>query len=153
MSIKDSGNRTEFFTGAVRDVQAGKGRCDLLPLDVLAYIDEKVSFPNKEDRNIAKVFMAIHKFTETGDHDNLVEALCRFMDMEDSFPRWTTMYLEVSVHFEEGAEKYGENNWKKGIPVKSYINSGVRHFIKWLRGDDDERHDRAFCFNILFERN
>ena len=29
--IKDSGNRREFETGAVRDIQEGKGRCDLLP--------------------------------------------------------------------------------------------------------------------------
>ena len=30
--IKDSGNRTEFKTGAVRDTQEGKGRFDLLPM-------------------------------------------------------------------------------------------------------------------------
>lgn len=29
--IKDSGNRREFDTGAVRDIQEGKGRMDLLP--------------------------------------------------------------------------------------------------------------------------
>ena len=29
--IKDSGNRTEFETGAKRDMHAGKGRMDLLP--------------------------------------------------------------------------------------------------------------------------
>lgn len=31
MEIKDSGERREFSTGAVRDMQAGKGRMDLLP--------------------------------------------------------------------------------------------------------------------------
>ena len=31
VKIKDSGNRTEFSTGAVRDMHEGKGRCDLLP--------------------------------------------------------------------------------------------------------------------------
>ena len=31
--IKDSGERREFSTGAVRDIAEGKGRCDLLPLD------------------------------------------------------------------------------------------------------------------------
>uniref|UniRef100_A0A6M3LI19 dATP/dGTP diphosphohydrolase N-terminal domain-containing protein n=1 Tax=viral metagenome TaxID=1070528 RepID=A0A6M3LI19_9ZZZZ len=30
--IKDSGERTEFQTGAVRDIQVDKGRFDLLPL-------------------------------------------------------------------------------------------------------------------------
>ena len=29
--IKDSGGRTKFDTGAVRDMHAGKGRMDLLP--------------------------------------------------------------------------------------------------------------------------
>lgn len=29
--IKDSGNRREFSSGAVRDIQEGKGRMDLLP--------------------------------------------------------------------------------------------------------------------------
>ena len=29
--IKDSGDRTEFETGAKRDMHAGKGRMDLLP--------------------------------------------------------------------------------------------------------------------------
>ena len=32
MAILDSGNRRAFGTGAVRDIAAGKGRCDLLPL-------------------------------------------------------------------------------------------------------------------------
>ena len=31
MTIKDSGERTEFSTGAQRDMHAGKGRFDLLP--------------------------------------------------------------------------------------------------------------------------
>ena len=33
--IKDSGERTEFSTGAVRDMHEGKGRFDLLPMCVL----------------------------------------------------------------------------------------------------------------------
>ena len=34
-TIKDSGDRTEFETGAVRDMREGKGRCDLMPLEVV----------------------------------------------------------------------------------------------------------------------
>jgi len=33
--IKDSGERTEFKTGAVRDLRSGKGRFDLLPPSAL----------------------------------------------------------------------------------------------------------------------
>lgn len=35
MDIKDSGNRTEFETGAVRDIHQGKGRYDLLPWEAI----------------------------------------------------------------------------------------------------------------------
>ena len=57
--------------------------------------------------------------------------------------------LEVSKHYEDGCNKYGERNWEKGIPLHCYIDSGVRHYIKWLRGDNDEPHDRAFLWNML----
>lgn len=35
MEIKDSGNRRQFETGAVRDMQEGKGRYDLMPMEAL----------------------------------------------------------------------------------------------------------------------
>ena len=59
------------------------------------------------------------------------------------------MFLEVAKHFEDGAKKYGPDNWRRGIPVNCYIDSAVRHYLKYLRGDTDERHDRAFVWNIL----
>lgn len=131
--IKDSGERQEFATGAVRDIQKGKGRCDLMPLDVVNLLlpDNPMDF--------------IHRFQEDGDHHHLYDALLTC----NVFRNIPTMLLEVSKHFEEGAEKYGENNWQKGLPVKCYINSAVRHYLKWLRGDKDEPHDRAFCWNIV----
>ena len=58
-------------------------------------------------------------------------------------------FLELAIHFEEGAKKYSDNNWKKGIPVERYLDSAVRHYCKFKRGDTDERHDRAFLWNIL----
>lgn len=138
--IKDSGNRKTFDSGAVRDIQEGKGRCDLLPLDVVA---EYLIVDG--DKN--PVLMSIYQFQETGDTDRLFDILDVFNEQ-----RWgnnKTMLLDVSKHFEEGAVKYGENNWKKGIPESSYIDSAVRHYLKWQRGDDDERHDRAFVWNIM----
>ena len=41
--IKDSGERREFQSGAVRDIQEGKGRCDLLPLDVVLKWAESIN--------------------------------------------------------------------------------------------------------------
>lgn len=140
--IKDSGNRREFDSGAVRDIQVGKGRCDLLPLDVAAHI-----ITSTDSRN--KVIGCIAGFVNTSDYFRLIEALEWFREVHN--PTWDspTMFLEVSKHFEEGAIKYGEYNWQKGIPTHCYIDSAVRHYLKWLRGDDDEPHDRAFVWNIL----
>ena len=60
-----------------------------------------------------------------------------------------TMFLEVAKHFEAGAIKYGENNWQKGLPVNCYIDSALRHYLKFCRGDVDEPHDRAFVWNVM----
>lgn len=140
--ILDSGARREFGTGAVRDIQEGKGRCDLLPLDIVAeYLDEATA----SGQNM--VLLRINRFQRTGDIHSLYDALAIFTEQH-----WDcnhTMLLEVSIHFEEGAKKYGENNWQKGIPVHCYIDSAVRHYLKFLRGDKDEPHDRAFAWNLM----
>lgn len=136
--IKDSGDRTEFETGAVRDMREGKGRCDLMPLEVVAQMIHE-----RDNTNL--VLAHIANFKTFGDTTYLYMALenCgMFSDLQ-------TMFLEVAKHFEEGAKKYGENNWQKGIPVYCYIDSAVRHYLKWLRGDTDEPHDRAFVWNLM----
>ena len=94
--IKDSGERTEFSTGAVRDMKRGVGRMDLLP--------------------------------------------------------WYGI-MEVSKHCEEGAEKYGEHNVDKGIPLHSLCDSAARHLAKFICGELDEDHLRAACWNLLWALN
>lgn len=142
--ILDSGNRREFETGAVRDIQEGKGRCDLLPLDVVAEFYQIYSGDRQPE-----IFKKINEFCITGEVLYLyrvVDLSCFIFDETGSF---STMFLEVAKHFEEGCKKYGENNWQKGIPTHCYIDSAVRHYLKYLRGDTDEPHDKAFCWNIL----
>lgn len=143
--ILDSGNRREFETGAVRDIQEGKGRCDLLPLDVVAKYIELTYMDDIRGSAIAKVLMELAAFQEDGCDIHLYNAL----EYGNPFSNIFTMPLEVAIHFEEGAKKYGDNNWQKGIPVRCYIDSAVRHYLKFLRGDKDEPHDRAFCWNIM----
>lgn len=146
--IQDSGNRTEFKSGAVRDIQEGKGRCDLLPLTVigcwcedltygvLGCIDLYVLRPETTKMcNILNKFASVHR-----DVKDVHKTLERY--------RWE-LVLEVAKHFEEGAKKYGDRNWEKGIPCTRYIDSAVRHYCKWKAGWTDEPHDRAFIWNIL----
>lgn len=141
--IKDSGERRQFGTGAVRDIQEGKGRCDLMPLDVVAKIMTPTDCLHDPDLIVGNIAL----FKDKGDTFYLYQALSYFAKQHlDTIPN---MLLEVAKHFEDGAKKYGENNWQKGIPVRCYIDSAVRHYLKYQRGDKDEPHDRAFCWNIL----
>ena len=143
MMIKDSGNRRVYESGAVRDIQKGKGRCDLMPLDVVAGF-----FRAGCNDKAARVMNKLYEYQISHSVVYLQDAVMDFMN-GDCFPDANTALLEVSKHFEEGAAKYGEHNWQKGIPESSYIDSAVRHYLKWRRGDDDERHDRAFVWNIM----
>jgi hypothetical protein len=88
--VQDSGKREEFKTGAVRDMQKGKGLPHLLPTLAL--------------RRLAK-------------------------------------------HFENGAVKYGKNNWRKGIPLSSYMDSIFRHWCAIIEGKQDEDHASAISWN------
>ena len=137
--IKDSGQRTEFESGAVRDMQGeDKGACHLLPLDVIEelFIDE-----------IATILLFIQGFLDDFKTEQLYRALRLFANYKKiTIPQ---MILEVSIHYRDGAKKYKPNNWKLGIPVSSYISSGVRHLLKDIDGQCDERHDRAFVWNML----
>lgn len=56
---------------------------------------------------------------------------------------------EVAKHFENGAKKYGENNYLKGIPLSDFLDSGLRHLVKFARGQKDEPHLLASAWNIL----
>lgn len=136
--IKDSGKRQEYTTGAVRDISEGKGRCDLLPLNIVGFL-----MPTR----VAVILNNIEKFKTLKNVLYLSHAIDLFaiMTKTDNY----TLMLEVSKHYEDGAKKYSENNWKKGIPLHSFLDSAVRHLLQYLRGDTDEPHDRAFVWNIL----
>ena len=145
-TIKDSGDRTEFATGAVRDMREGKGRCDLMPLEVvsgLLHDNILTNIVNFKKGGLTRfLYIALEEFAVDRYWHELEE-------MKTHTGVRCTMLLEVAKHFEEGAKKYGENNWQKGIPVHCYIDSAVRHYLKWLRGDKDEPHDRAFVWNLM----
>lgn len=147
MEIKDSGQRREFESGAVRDM-AEKGRCDLMPWDELLMImasENYIGYCPNDKGNLAELSF-IYAFQRTGDIQKLVNSARFFITRN-----WETdesAMLDLAKHFEQGAIKYGERNWQKGIPTWCYIDSAIRHWLKHERGDDDEPHDRAFLWNI-----
>ena len=90
--LPDSGARSEFDTGAVRDSMTGKGMPSLIPIEAL--------------RAVAK-------------------------------------------RFEDGATKYGRDNWHKGIPLSRYIDSLYRHLWQLMEDDDKEDHGGAIVWNAM----
>lgn len=142
-AILDSGKRVEFETGATRDITDGKGRCDLLPLGV---VSQMLGTGGKQGRDV--VLQALDNFLKSSDVGYLYDVLTTFASSYKKMS-YGELVLEVSKHFEAGAAKYEENNWKKGIPTRCYLDSDIRHYIKNGMGLEDEHHDRAFVWNIM----
>ena len=147
-TIKDSGNRRQFSTGAVRDIQKGKGRCDLMPLNQVADVYRQTnSLIAMIIKDIALAQQCLYKGKKERAKKHLRGCLLCFAGKQRV--SLAKLFLDVSKHYEQGAVKYGEYNWQKGIPYSSYIDSAVRHFLKHIDGQTDEPHDRAFTWNIL----
>lgn len=140
MSLKDSGNRTTFGDGAQRDMEEGKGRCDLLPLGVVGDLLEDYFFLLLEK--------AIKTDCAHARREMLIEAIELFSvaAYDGNMPE---MFLEVAKQYEDGAKKYSDRNWEKGLPLFTFFDSGIRHYLKWLDNWTDEPHDRAVTWNLL----
>ena len=118
--ILDSGERREFASGAVRDVQEGKGRADLLPLDVAADLLDRAE-DLEQDNGIHPLLSLSYFMGHTADKEYVYNAIKEFSRRNG----WNTytMLLEVSKHFEEGAKKYGARIF--WCADEMYVRSGT----------------------------
>ncbi len=64
-------------------------------------------------------------------------------DLISPFVLW-----RVGALMGRGAEKYGENNWTKGMPYSRFLASAMRHLVQFMMGDRKEDHLAAVIFNI-----
>jgi hypothetical protein len=55
----------------------------------------------------------------------------------------------ITQHYINGAKKYGDHNWRKGIPASRCISSAFRHLYQYFMGDRSEDHLSAVVFNIV----
>lgn len=55
----------------------------------------------------------------------------------------------VAELYARGAEKYGDRNWQKGIPINRLYASLLRHIYQWAEGDNVEDHLAAVIFNAM----
>ena len=51
-------------------------------------------------------------------------------------------------HLETGAAHYGDRNWEKGQPLSRFMDSALRHIVKYMAGFRDEDHLAAARWNL-----
>ena len=56
---------------------------------------------------------------------------------------------EVARTCAEGAAKYGDWNWEKGMPVHDLLNHAIAHVYQYLSGDRSEPHLPHAAWNLL----
>jgi len=56
---------------------------------------------------------------------------------------------EVARACAEGAQKYGDWNWEKGMPVNDLLNHAIAHIYQFLAGDRSEPHLGHAAWNML----
>lgn len=183
--LKDSGDRREFDTGAVRDMAEGKGRMDLIPWGIALGIRTCMHYhydcygQNMDIESILNCFSDIEFHLNNADSQILKEKfelaaarwiMHHYYYAADNIPFetsvdfrgsdgiisydtidriWATAMMDVAKHFEDGAKKYSDNNWRKGIPLWCFFDSGSRHLMKYILNWDDEPHDRAVLWNLM----
>ncbi len=54
----------------------------------------------------------------------------------------------LALHYERGAHKYTDENWRKGIPLRRYAGAALRHLSKFMHGWRDEDHLAAVMWNV-----
>ena len=60
----------------------------------------------------------------------------------------TCALMALAKRFEDGANKYGRDNWKKGIPLSRYCDATNRHLWAFRDGCTKEDHAGAVLWNV-----
>lgn len=65
----------------------------------------------------------------------------------DLIPEYSLYRL--ARHYQNGAKKYAERNWEKGLPLSTFIASAKRHLMMVDMGDKSEDHEIAVAWNMF----
>jgi hypothetical protein len=74
-------------------------------------------------------------------------------DTQEGKPRFGLIppypLYRLAMHYTNGAKKYGENNWTKGIQSSRTWESLERHVQAYKEGDKSEDHLAAIAWNAF----
>jgi hypothetical protein len=157
--IKVDGEYHEFEGGGIRYTKTGKGRFDLIPFEVLDKVIDKINdyIKTTDCREFSNVDTLL-SFCNRDFHLTIFGIVCEhyrvktcdgLVNAREFSEGFSQMLLDLAIHFEKGAAKYGENNWKKGIPSSSFEDSGFRHLCQWMSGKTDEPHHISAIWNMI----
>lgn len=172
--IKIDGEPDSFEGGAIRYSKKGKGRYDLIPEEAFYLLLAFADFEYGEQPAIWVSTSDILKSAYTPGPDRYVRTLfdfilyeyCTFVKDEPvregkvvTYKDWihglNNAIKDLAIHYEFGAEKYGVDNWKKGILRTggdrggSFTDSGLRHLNQYIAGETDEKHGVSFMWNFV----
>ncbi len=145
--IKDSGNRREFETGAVRDRAVGKG----LPALISAPMMQQYLDVYRSANLYTPALNGLYRILATGNWQDSLSVFHELVNTNGPLGVCTFVNAirRLSVQLEKGAIKYSKRNWEKGMPLEEYCNSAIRHILALINGDDDEDHYAAALFNVM----
>lgn len=55
----------------------------------------------------------------------------------------------IAETYGEGALKYGDHNWRAGMPFSTTVNHVLAHLFQWLRGEKSEDHLAHAAWGLL----
>lgn len=149
-----------FDGGAIRSSKQEKNRYDLIPGDVMKMVITEMrragGYLRTNDNDVFDLYECIYD-------ENYADAIVILTIMgygEDDCPTsiaFERMQDALAWHYKYGADIYGEDNWKHGIPKSSFISSGIRHTHQFITGETDEPHLISaiwnFCGALWLELN
>lgn len=182
--IKMDGEKDSFEGGAIRYTKNGKGRYDLIPPAIISnfinYVERNwevqslITADMDGNAEILKAAYGLNNPKMSDDdipeevyYNTIFEIIkwkyCCFkcnngiysFGFEDFVQGFNKMLKDLAFHYEKGAEKYGVDNWKKGIPETkgerggSFRDSGLRHLSQMISGLTDEPHTISAIWNFV----
>lgn len=162
--IKVDGTPKTYGNGATRHTKEGKGRFDLIPHEVFAPLFERVMKLDTTDPYVVECtphsiitdiandrpLDAIIKITIYHYYRDasVLEAIDNNISPESFVHCCWPMFKDLAVHFQKGAEIYGERNCQKGIPAWSFKDSAMRHATQYFNHEEDEPHLISAIWNL-----